>query len=129
MVKEAIKWAGAYAVENGPIFIEMLTYRYHGHSMSDPGITYRTKEEVADTRANRDPVDICRNMLIEKGWGEAAEMKEFEKQVRKNIEAEVEKIRSDPWPTESDLYNHVGATPGHFIRGVEYKHSKHPPAI
>lgn len=90
MVKEAIKWAGAYVIENGPIFIEMSTYRYHGHSMSDPGITYRTKDEVADTRKTRDPVDICRNLILDQGWAEADELKNFEKQVRKNIEAEVE---------------------------------------
>lgn len=60
MVKEAIKWAGAYAVEHGPIYLECLTYRYHGHSMSDPGVTYRTKEEIADVRQNRDPVEIVR---------------------------------------------------------------------
>lgn len=129
MVKEAIKWAGAYVIENGPIFIEMSTYRYHGHSMSDPGITYRSKDEVADTRKTRDPVDICRNMLLEQGWAEADELKNIEKQVRKNIEAEVEKIRNDPWPTAEDLYDHVGVTDGHYIRGVEYKLSKHPPAI
>ena len=64
MVKEAIAWAGAYAVENGPIFLECSTYRYHGHSMSDPGITYRSKDEIADIRKTRDPVDICRNLLI-----------------------------------------------------------------
>jgi len=65
MVKEAIKWAGKYVLENGPIFLEALTYRYHGHSMSDPGITYRTKEEIAEVRATRDPVEICRKMLLD----------------------------------------------------------------
>lgn len=129
MVKEAIKWAGAYAVENGPIFLEMSTYRYHGHSMSDPGITYRTKEEVANTRKTRDPVELCREMLLEQGWATAEELKAFEKQVRKNLEDEVEKIRNDPWPVFEDLYDHVGVTDGHYIRGVEYKLSKHPPQI
>lgn len=46
MVKAAIKWAGAYVKEHGPLFLEADTYRYHGHSMSDPGVTYRTKEEI-----------------------------------------------------------------------------------
>ena len=129
MVKETIKWAGAYVVENGPLFIEMSTYRYHGHSMSDPGITYRSKEEVAGIRQTRDPVEICRNMLLDQGWAEADELKEFEKKVRKNIEAEVAQIRNDPWPGDEELFGHIGVTGGHFIRGVEYKDSIHPPAI
>ena len=129
MVKEAIRWAGAYVIENGPLYLECSTYRYHGHSMSDPGITYRTKDEVANTRKSRDPVDICRAMLLEQGWATAEELKEEEKQIRKNLEAEVEQIRNDPWPTAEDLYDHVGVTEGHYIRGVEYKLSKHPPAI
>jgi len=82
MVKEAIKWAGAYVLENGPIFLECSTYRYHGHSMSDPGITYRTKEEVLKVRETRDPVEIVRNMLIEKQWATADELKEVERGIR-----------------------------------------------
>jgi len=123
-VKEAIKWAGAYAVEHGPIFIECLTYRYHGHSMSDPGVTYRSKEEIADVRHTRDPVEIVRKMILENEWSTADELKDQEKKIRKHLEDEVETIRSDPFPTEEDLYAHIGSTPGHFIRGVEYKHSR-----
>lgn len=65
MVRETIKWAGAYVKKNGPLFLEFDTYRYHGHSMSDPGITYRTKEEVQLVRDTRDPVEIVRNYLLE----------------------------------------------------------------
>ena len=129
MVKEAIKWAGAYAVENGPIFLEASTYRYHGHSMSDPGITYRTKDEIADIRKTRDPVELCRQMLLDQGWAEADELKQFEKDVRKKLEAEVAQIRNDPWPGHEELFGHVGVTKGHFIRGVEYKDSIFPPEV
>ena len=120
MVKEAVKWAGAYVIENGPLFLEMSTYRYHGHSMSDPGITYRTKEEIANIRKTRDPIEIARNMLLEQNWATADELKQVEKDVRKKIDKEIEQIRNDPVPTEADLYDHVGVTDGHFIRGVEY---------
>lgn len=60
MVREAMKFAKQHAIENGPILIELSTYRYHGHSMSDPGITYRTKDEVQGVRKTRDPIEIVR---------------------------------------------------------------------
>ena len=65
MVKEAIKWAGAYVKKNGPLYLEVATYRYHGHSMSDPGVTYRTKDEIAGVRQNRDPIELARKMLLD----------------------------------------------------------------
>lgn len=49
-MKEGTAWAKNYALDNGPIFIEANTYRYHGHSMSDPGLIYRSREEVAKVR-------------------------------------------------------------------------------
>lgn len=43
-IRETMRFAKKYALENGPLFLEFMTYRYHGHSMSDPGTTYRTRE-------------------------------------------------------------------------------------
>jgi pyruvate dehydrogenase E1 component alpha subunit len=68
MVREIMKWAGSYVKKNGPLFLEFDTYRYHGHSMSDPGITYRTKEEVQQVRDTRDPVEIVRNLILQQKW-------------------------------------------------------------
>jgi hypothetical protein len=51
--RKACAFAKAYAIDNGPIILEMDTYRYHGHSMSDPGSTYRTRDEVSSTRQER----------------------------------------------------------------------------
>lgn len=126
MVREIIRWAGAYAKKNGPLFLEFDTYRYHGHSMSDPGITYRTKDEVAEMRQTRDPIEICRNMLLERGWATDTELKDYEKQVRRNLDEEVEKIRNDPFPPKEELYTHVGSTKGHYIRGVNIETSINP---
>jgi len=65
MVRETMKWAGAFVQKNGPLFLELNTYRYHGHSMSDPGVTYRTKDEIAEVREHRDPLEIARKLLLD----------------------------------------------------------------
>lgn len=115
-----MKWAKQYALNNGPIFVEFSTYRYHGHSMSDPGITYRTREEINEVRKNRDPIEVVRKMLLDNKWSDENELKEIEKKVRADIEADVEKIKNDPEPTPEDLYADVGVG-NHPIRGVELK--------
>ena len=67
-----------YALEHGPIVMEMDTYRYHGHSMSDPGITYRDRKEVTGVRKTRDPVERAKRYLLELELMSAAEIKEVE---------------------------------------------------
>jgi len=124
-----MKYAGAYAVEHGPICIELLTYRYHGHSMSDPGKSYRTKEEVADVRKNRDPIEIARHILLDNGWAQEKELKDFEKEVRRDLDAQVELIKKDPYPGPEDLNKDLACTDGHYIRGVEYKMTQHEPLV
>lgn len=126
-VREAIKWGGAFVKKNGPLFMEFMTYRYHGHSMSDPGVSYRTKDEVAAVRANRDCVEIVRNLILSKSWATEAELKDIEKKIRKNMEAEVDQIRNDPFPDPKELYTEIGSTDGHYIRGVEYEQTIHNP--
>lgn len=125
MVREAMKWAGAYVKEHGPLFLEADTYRYHGHSMSDPGITYRTKEEIQMIREGRDPLEKTKRMLIEWGWATEAELKEKEKEIRKRLDEEFKQCQQDPFPVKDDLYTHIGATPQHFVRNIDYKDSLH----
>ncbi len=99
-VRETMKFAKEWCVAGkGPICIEFLTYRYHGHSMSDPGVTYRTREEINEVRKNRDPIEIVRTMLLENKWAEADQLKEIERNIRTQIEADVEKIKTDPEPS------------------------------
>ena len=58
-VREGVRFAKEYCGGgNGPIYLEMMTYRYHGHSMSDPGTTYRNREEIEFTRSTRDPLEF-----------------------------------------------------------------------
>lgn len=49
-VREGMRAAKEWSLKNGPLFIEISTYRYHGHSMSDPGISYRSRDEINDYR-------------------------------------------------------------------------------
>lgn len=64
-VREAFKFAKQWSIKNGPLFIEIMCYRYHGHSMSDPGVSYRKREEVQDYRKTKDPILILHNLGIE----------------------------------------------------------------
>lgn len=60
-----MKWAKNYALEKGPLFLEAITYRYHGHSMSDPGLTYRTRDQVQEVRQKEDPISLAKRTLLE----------------------------------------------------------------
>ena len=89
------------------MFIEYMTYRYHGHSMSDPGVTYRTREEIKHVRDYRDPIGLVKHMLIENSWATEKELKSIEKEIRASIEKDVEKLLQDPEPTPEDLLANV----------------------
>merc|ERR1719453_2752254 len=93
-VREATRFAKMHALTKGPIVMEMDTYRYHGHSMSDPGITYRTRDEVASVRAARDPVALVKSWLIDKELATEAEVKGIEKRVRKVVDEAVAKAKA-----------------------------------
>ena len=84
-----------------------MTYRYHGHSMSDPGVTYRTREEIKHVRDYRDPIGLVKHMLIENSWATEKELKAVEKEIRASIEADVEKLLKDPVPNADDLVTHI----------------------
>ena len=89
----------------GPIILEMMTYRYRGHSMSDPA-KYRTREEVTRMRAEHDPIEQVRHRLLEGGTSEG-ELRELETQVR-NIVAEAAQFAQDsPEPDPDDLWTDV----------------------
>jgi pyruvate dehydrogenase E1 component alpha subunit len=102
-----MKWAKNYALENGPLFIEYLTYRLHGHSMSDPGLSYRTRDEVAHVRNFRDPIVLAKHLLAENSWASESELKDIEKEIRRSVEADVEKLLLDPEPGPESLYQDV----------------------
>ena len=107
----AVNAAAAKAVKhcrdgNGPYVLEMLTYRYRGHSMSDPA-KYRTKEEVADMRDNHDPIANLSKVIVESGSKTEADLKEMDKEVRAIVVEAAEFAQESPEPNPSELYTDV----------------------
>lgn len=124
MVREASKFCKDYALKHGPMFFELDTYRYQGHSMSDPGITYRTRDEVEMIKTSRDCIEKVRSVILDNSVASEKELKEIEKKIRADIEKDIEKIKTDPFPYSNEIYTHVYVNnEPHFIRGVEYEHS------
>jgi len=110
-VKEGMRFAKDYCGNgNGPLYIEMMTYRYHGHSMSDPGTTYRNREEIAFTRSTRDPIAFIKTSIVDAGFADEAELKDMEKRIRKEVQKEVLEAKESPKPELSELHNHIYAT-------------------
>ncbi|HZQ11498.1 MAG TPA: pyruvate dehydrogenase (acetyl-transferring) E1 component subunit alpha [Pseudolabrys sp.] len=107
----AVKQAGEKAAEwcragKGPYILEMLTYRYRGHSMSDPA-KYRTREEVEKVRTTHDPIDMVRHRVLERKIADEDALKKIEAEVREVINQAAEFATHDPEPDASALYTDV----------------------
>jgi len=125
-VREAVRFAKAHALNVGPIVMEMDTYRYHGHSMSDPGITYRNRDEVASVRKARDPVERAKRYLLDLELAKPEEIKEVEVAARKEVDAAVEAAKSAVQPPPHEMYEdiYVGQTKEFFMRGCDLSSSR-----
>ncbi|KAJ0989566.1 hypothetical protein J5N97_007922 [Dioscorea zingiberensis] len=106
-VKQACKFAKEHALKNGPIILEMDTYRYHGHSMSDPGSTYRTRDEISGVRQERDPIERIRKLILSHELATASELKDIEKQARKEVDEAIAQAKENPMPDPSELFTNV----------------------
>jgi pyruvate dehydrogenase E1 component alpha subunit len=107
----AVKAAGDKAVAwcragKGPFILEMLTYRYRGHSMSDPA-KYRTREEVDKVRTTHDPIDMARHRILEKKFANEDAIKKIDAGVRDLINQAAEFATHDPEPDVSELYTDI----------------------
>jgi pyruvate dehydrogenase E1 component alpha subunit len=91
---------------NGPILLEMNTYRYRGHSMSDPG-NYRSKEEVVKMREERDPIALYKAYLLENKLCDEEQFKAIDKEIKLIVEEAAEFAQNSPQPDESELYTEV----------------------
>ncbi len=106
-----VRKAGMMAVEHarsgkGPIILEMKTYRYRGHSMSDPA-KYRTKEEVANVKENRDPIELLKNVILEGKYATEIELKELDKSIRVDVNKAADAAKESPLPDASELFTDI----------------------
>jgi pyruvate dehydrogenase E1 component alpha subunit len=107
----AVRGAAQVAVDwvrggNGPILLEMKTYRYRGHSMSDPA-KYRSREEVAAVREKSDPIEALKKEILDAGIADEAKLKDIEKQIRAEVTAAADFAEEAPEPALEELYTDV----------------------
>jgi len=101
-----VKQAAEYVRETGqPLILEVKTYRYRGHSMSDPA-KYRSKEEV-EAYKERDPVARIRKVILDNNYANEADLKEIEQSVKEIIKEAIEFSENSPLPSEGELYTEV----------------------
>ena len=110
---EAVHTAGAEAMEycrscKGPIILSMNTYRYRGHSMSDPA-KYRSKEELTEYREKRDPIENFGKKLIERGLVNEQDLKQMDAEVKKVVVEAAEFATESPVPGVEELYTDIYA--------------------
>ncbi len=109
----AVKAAGEKAVAHcragkGPYILEMMTYRYRGHSMSDPA-KYRTREEVEKMKAEKDAIEHVRDLLLGAGLANEDELKAIDKQIKDVVNASAEFAKESPEPSTAELYTDIYA--------------------
>ncbi|CAG8973017.1 hypothetical protein HYALB_00007866 [Hymenoscyphus albidus] len=115
-VKAAVQHGKEYTTAgNGPLVLEYVTYRYGGHSMSDPGTTYRTREEIQRMRSTQDPIAGLKQKLLEWNVTTEEELKRIDKDARAAVDAEVAEAEAMPPPdaTPQNLYEDI------YVRGSE----------
>ncbi|KAL8788526.1 MAG: hypothetical protein Q9213_001599 [Squamulea squamosa] len=115
-VKAAVEYGRKYTIAgHGPLVFEYVTYRYGGHSMSDPGTTYRTREEIQRMRSTNDPIAGLKQKLLDWEVTSEEELKSIDKDARGYVDAEVKEAEamSEPDPTWKNLFEDI------YVRGSE----------
>jgi pyruvate dehydrogenase E1 component alpha subunit len=105
-VYEAAREATDYVRANGPMILEMKTYRYRGHSMSDPG-KYRSKEEVEDMRKHHDPIELLKARMIEEKIADEATLKAIDQEIRAIVVEAADFAQQSPEPDPKELWTDV----------------------
>lgn len=102
---------------------------YHGHSMSDPGTSYRNRDEISGIRTARDPIEYVKKLLTENNLATADELKQVEKEIRDEVQQELAKAKAGNFPPAEELYTHIYADENGqteyppFIRMPDYHRS------
>lgn len=125
-VREAFKYIREYTTSGkGPMYVEIETYRYHGHSMSDPGLTYRDRSEVQNVRKIRDPIALTKQRILDAGYATEKELKAVDKEVRAEVAEANERAKAASTPNLDEVYSEIywNENPP-FIRGVELPDSR-----
>jgi pyruvate dehydrogenase E1 component alpha subunit len=121
-VREGFKFAAAHSREGkGPVYVELDTYRYHGHSMSDPGSTYRTRDDVNAVRESRDPIQKLKATILRLNLATEEELKTIENEVRREVDEATEKAKAAPFPDESEVYTDVYLNNAYPVRANDGK--------
>ena len=106
-VREAAEEALAHARSGkGPVILEMITYRYRGHSMSDPA-KYRSKDEVEEWRSKHDPIDALRQIMLKDGIVTEDSLKTIEREIKEIVNDSAEFAQSSPEPDPSELWTDI----------------------
>ncbi|WVQ75319.1 pyruvate dehydrogenase (acetyl-transferring) E1 component, alpha subunit [Cryptococcus sp. DSM 104548] len=121
-VREATRWAKEWVTSGkGPLVVEFVTYRYGGHSMSDPGTTYRTRDEVQAMRSSQDPIAGLKKYILDWGVTDEATLKAIDKNAKEEVEKAVAEAKESAFPDQVEFWQDVyykGTEPG-FMRGRE----------
>ncbi|CAD6917037.1 unnamed protein product [Tilletia laevis] len=126
-VHQATAFARKWTTEgNGPLVMELVTYRYGGHSLSDPGTTYRTRDEIQAMRSSSDPIQGLKTKILEWGVVEESELKKIDKAAKEEVDQAVEEAKLSPEPAVSTLWDDIyypGSEPD-WMRGREREEIK-----
>ena len=101
--KKAVEWARS---GKGPIILEMKTYRYRGHSMSDPA-KYRTRDEVQAVREKRDPIEHFAQKLVQRGIASEDDLKTVDRETRQAVNLAAEFASESAEPDPASLFTDV----------------------
>ncbi|XP_055696347.1 pyruvate dehydrogenase E1 component subunit alpha type II, mitochondrial-like [Lutzomyia longipalpis] len=136
----AVREAARFAIEHcesgkGPIILETATYRYSGHSMSDPGTSYRSRDEIQEVRQTRDPITSFREKILNAELIDLDELKGIEAKIRNTVDEAGKKAKADKEISLDELTTDIYANPEHLqsVRNVTplnaLQHKRLGPAV